>query len=206
MRAKSMCAITIVEREETMLYTEKLHALEISLTIGCRLDCRYCPQKLLLNKYFADNKQRNSVLRLEDFKIALSKVQPNSTISFCGMSEPFHNRECADMIVYAYEKGYKISLLTTLVGMTKEDYEKIKNVRFDSFVLHIPDEEQNSKFNITADYLELLKLVNENISIDYYSCHGTVCKDIIPYIDKEKYAGIALGNRAGNLEGANIPN
>lgn len=178
----------------------KLHALEISLTVGCRLACKYCPQKLFVGRYFENDKSVTSVLAYEDFKVALDKVQPNASISFCGMSEPFHNPECADMIKYAYEKGYKISLLTTLVGMTMEDFEKIKDIKFDSFVLHIPDEENHSKFNITPEYLELLKKVNEEIKIDYYSCHGHVHPEVKGYVDETKYAGIALGDRAGNLD------
>lgn len=180
--------------------SDKLHALELSLTIGCRLDCLYCPQKLLLSRYYSDDKNRKRELSFEDFKIVLDKVQAGATISFCGMSEPFHNKSCADMICYAYEKGYKIALLTTLVGMTKEDFHKIKDVRFDSFVLHIPDAEGHSHFDITDEYLEVLLLVNEQIDIDYYSCHGTVSPIVENMLNKEKYAGISLGDRAGNLD------
>ncbi len=180
--------------------TKKLHALELSLTIGCQLDCLYCPQKLLLSKYYSKNKKRTNKLSFEDFKIALAKVQPGASISFCGMSEPFHNERCADMICYAYKKGYKISLLTTLVGMTLEDFNKIKSIKFDSFVLHIPDKENHSKFIIDEQYLNLLNMVNQTIDIDYYSCHGNVNPLVQNIIDKEKYAGIELGNRAGNLD------
>jgi hypothetical protein len=183
-----------------MMKIDKLHALELSLTVGCRLDCLYCPQKLLLGKYYGENPNRKSKLSFEDFKIALDKVQPGASISFCGMSEPFHNERCADMIVYAYEKGYKISLLTTLVGMTSEDFEKIKNIKFDSFVLHIPDAEKHSKFVIDDTYLDLLKKVNDTINVDYYSCHGSVHEVVKDIIDEKKYAGISLGDRAGNLE------
>lgn len=179
--------------------TDKLHALELSLTIGCRLDCLYCPQKILLSRYYSEDKTRKNVLSFDDFKIVLDKVQEGASISFCGMSEPFHNRECADMICYAYERGYKISLLTTLVGMTKEDFYKIKDIQFESFVLHIPDAEGHSHFNITDNYLEILSLVNEQMDIDYYSCHGTVSPVVESMLNKEKYAGISLGDRAGNL-------
>ncbi|WP_271811975.1 radical SAM/SPASM domain-containing protein [Clostridium beijerinckii] len=183
-----------------ILDSDKLHALEFSMTIGCKLNCKYCPQDKLLGEYSKANNHTKYVFEFEDFKKCLDKVQPGAEISFCGMSEPFHNKQCADMVRYAYEKGFKISLLTTLIGMTRNDFEKIKDVEFDSFVLHIPDKENNSKFIIDQDYLELLKLVNENIKIDYYSCHGTVNEEVTDIIDKEKYAGIALGDRAGNLD------
>lgn len=178
----------------------KLNSLEFSLTIGCKLDCIYCPQKLLLSRYYGEDRNRKSKLGLEDFKIALDKVTPGATISFCGMSEPFHNEECADMVAYAYQRGYKVCLLTTLVGMNRTDYDKIKDVKFESFVLHIPDKDNHSKFVIDENYLANLKWVNENIKIDYYSCHGTVHPAVKDFIDKEKFAGIQAENRAGNLD------
>lgn len=179
---------------------KKLHALEFSLTIGCQMDCRYCPQKLLLQKYYGNSPKRAAKLSLENFKKALTQVREGAEISFAGMSEPFANPECADMIVYAHEQGYKISLLTTAVGMRMEDYEKIKGIPFDSFVLHIPDEEMNAKIPITAEYLQVFRLVVNNIKTDYYSCHGTVHPKVADIIDKTKYAGIELANRAGNLD------
>ena len=183
---------------------EKLRSLEFSMTIGCKLQCKYCPQDLLIKEYRKNKSKNNYIFKFEDFKKCLSQVEKGGEISFCGMSEPFHNRECADMIVYADKMGYKISLLTTLVGMTDEDFEKIKDIKFDSFVLHIPDEEGHSKFVITEDYLKLLKKINSKIKIDYYSCHGTVNSAVENIIDKNKFAGISVMNRAGNLniEGA----
>lgn len=170
------------------LSNKKLHALELPLTIGCQLDYLYCPQKLLLSKYYSADKNRKNSLSFEDFKKALDKVEKNSSISFCGMSEPFHNQHCADMLVYAYKQGYKVSLLTTLVGMTMEEDQKIKDIPFDSFVLHILDEERHSQFLITDEYLELLKLVSRNLKIDYYSCHGNVHPAVKNLIDPKMYA------------------
>jgi len=180
--------------------SEKISSLEFTLIMGCRLNCYYCPQKMLLETYFKDNNIRKRCLTFSDFVKVLEKVEDGATLSFAGMSEPFHNSECADMLVYAYEKGFKIALLTTLVGMTKEDYYKIKDIQFDSLVLHIPDEEGNSKFVIDEQYLELLKLVNDTMDIDYYSCHGSVHPLVQDIIDKDKFAGISVHNRAGNLE------
>lgn len=181
--------------------SDKLSALEISLTIGCKLMCDYCPQDLLLSKYYGENKCRKSKLSFSDFKKVIDeRMQPGATISFGGMSEPFLDDEFADMIVYAAKKGHKISLYTTIVGMTRQDFEKIKDIKFDRFVLHIPDKENRSKFKITDEYLELLKLVHEKIKIDFYSCHGTVVPEVAEIIDEKKNAGIDAQDRAGNLE------
>lgn len=185
----------------SFIKSNKLNALEVSLTIGCKLRCEYCPQDILLNKYYGDNQCRKSKLSFDDFKKVIDeKIQPGATISFGGMSEPFLNDEFSDMLVYASEKGHKISLYTTIVGMTHKDFEKIKDIKFDRFVLHIPDKENRSKFEITDEYIELLKLVNEKINIDFYSCHGTVAPEVAGIINEKKNAGIDAQDRAGNLE------
>lgn len=181
-------------------YGEKLRSLEFSLTMGCSLNCNYCPQSLLLEKYYKENTNRKRYLGLEEFKMALAQVDEGGTISICGMSEPFSNPNCTDMILYAYEKGYSICINTTLVGAKAEDINRIKDVKFESFVLHIPDEENHSKFHVDNNYLELLDLLHETQRIDFYSCHGTVHNMVFSHLNKEVEAGISLGDRAGNLD------
>lgn len=180
--------------------TNRLSDLDLTLVIGCKLNCRYCPQNLLVSQYFRENKERKRKLSFEDFKTAVDKLEEGATVGFVGLAEPFLNERCADMIVYAYEKGYKISLYTTLVGMTDEDLEKIQNVKFDRVVVHIPDKENNSKFIITDDFLHNLKMFHEKINVNYYSCHGSIHPAVMNIIDQNKYAGLELQNRAGNLE------
>ena len=90
--------------------SEKLNSIEVTLSIGCKLDCHYCPQKLLLNQYFSKNANRSSMMSFETFKKILSKVKRGGTVCFSGMCEAFLNPDCDDMILYAYEKGFKINL------------------------------------------------------------------------------------------------
>lgn len=180
---------------------DRLDFIDITLSMGCKLNCRYCPQSKLLNEYFKEDKKRTANMTMEDFKEIVSKVKIGGKIVFAGMCEPFHNPDCADMIVYAYENGRKVSLYTTLVGITKEDIYKLKSVEFEYITLHIPDREGNSKFNITEEYLEILKLFHENFKIRYYSCHGQVHPRIMPYIKTDLWVANEdnMVNRAGNL-------
>lgn len=180
--------------------SEKLDSIEVTLAMGCRLDCRFCPQRLLLGQYFSENRQRPSIMGFETFKCILEKVKKGGTICFSGMCEPFLNPECDDMIVYAYENGYRITLLTTLVGLRKESIEKLKNIVFDEVTLHIPDEEGNSKFDVTEEYLEHLKLFHENIKVSNYSCHGRIHPLVKDRIDAEKAVISAMHDRSGNLD------
>lgn len=182
------------------MISRKLPALDITLVMGCKLNCDYCPQDKLIRRYYENTKKRKKKLSFEDFKIVLEKVEEGATIGFAGLSEPFMNEECSDMIVYAYERGYKISLYTTLVGMKMEDIEKLKGIKFDRLVLHIPDEEYRSKFNIDKEYLRILEEFHKNFSINFYSCHGKVHPEVKSIIDLKKYRDFKPQNRAGNLE------
>ncbi len=172
-----------------------LKRLEVTLSIGCKLNCIYCPQALLLKKYGNAKK----ILSFTDFQTVVSKIAVGGWVIFNGMSEPFLNNKCIDMLQYASDNGYNISMATTLVGLHESDLYKLKDIKFQGFILHIPDKENNSKFQITGEYLRILKWVCANIRITGISCHGEIhpyveklVSDTVPFFNK-------MGNRAGNL-------
>ena len=65
--------------------------IEITTRIGCKVNCHYCPQSLLLSNYFKDNKERKFMMELDDFKLCLDKLPQNCDVIFCGMAEPLLN-------------------------------------------------------------------------------------------------------------------
>lgn len=164
--------------------------LEITTHIGCPMDCTDCPQKLLQASYKGVKE-----LEFEDFKMVLEKLPKDTRIDFSGMCEPFCNPKCTDMILYARDKGFPLALYTTLQGSTKEDYERLKDVKFEVVTIHVPDEEKRTKIRITGHYLELLYLWD----CDNYSCHGTVDDLVLPYL-KDRNLILFMHDRAGNLE------
>lgn len=179
--------------------------LEITTKIGCNINCVYCPQKLLLSKYFQENKERKSLLSLEDFKMCIDKLPKGTRIDFSGMAEPWLNEYCTDMVCYAAEKGFPIAVYTTLVGMTKADFNRIKKLDFEEFVLHIPDDKSNAHITITDEYIELLHEVigykkNGIELVTGYSCHAGIHPDIINAIPEGSKLITDLIDRAGNLE------
>lgn len=186
----------------------KLSAIEFSLNMGCSLNCKYCPQDVLLRSWrekVNDNIQRH--LTFSEFqKILDNELNPCSTISFSGMSEPFENPECADMLLYAYEHGFRILLNTTLMGMNESLLEKISNIHFEKIYLHIPDEEGMSHFNVSKEYVELLsKFINKfKDSIEHFSVHSANIdrrvKDIVLATGIPVHDASNFGDRAGNLE------
>lgn len=134
----------------------KLPAIEITTQIGCSVNCKYCPQDVLLSRYFANNKDREKRLTLENYKKCLQNLPEDTIITFSGFCEPFLNPECSDMICYTVKHGNRISLHTTLVGMTMKDFEKIKNLPFENIILHTPDKYKYANIPITDTYLKVL--------------------------------------------------
>lgn len=180
-------------------YPEKLSRIEITTTMGCRLNCRFCPQKRLLEEYKKTENPNKTSMTVEDFKGVLSQVYENGIITFSGMSETFQNKEASLMMREAYEQGFKLQLFTTLQGMSDEDFENLKGVNFQMIVLHIPDEEENSKFVIDKEYLEHLQRFISEYNILYYSCHGEVHPLVRDIINPKTPIASEMKNRAGNL-------
>ncbi len=181
----------------------KLSGAEFTLSIGCSLNCHYCPQEKLIRRYVDLYGKDELFMKFDTFVKCLKNIKQGGGISFAGMVEPFHNKECAKMIKYAYDHGYKIWLATTLVDATEEDFEILKDVCFEDIQLHIPDEQGNSKFVITDEYLRIFQLFHEKFIANghlTYSCHGGIHDAIKPYLSRDVICSSAMMNRAGNLE------
>lgn len=164
--------------------------LEITTHIGCPIDCLDCPQALLRSRY-----KGKKDMDLDDFKAAIDKVPAGTRIDFSGMCEPFANRSCTDMILYAAEKGFPLALYTTLQGSTMEDYERLRHIAFEICVIHLPDREGRSHFNITEEYLDVLGAWNCNA----YSLHGQIDERVIHYIRQRPFITY-MHDRAGNVK------
>lgn len=132
----------------------------------------------------------------EEYKKAIDKVPKEARIDFSGMCEPFVNKHCADMILYARDKGHPLALYTTLQGATLEDWRRLRDVRYEVVTIHLPDKDGRSHFNITQDYLDLLNLWNT----DNYSCHGAIDDRVLPYIHYGKNLITFMHDRAGNVD------
>lgn len=164
--------------------------LEITTHIGCPIDCMDCPQELLRSGY-----KGPKTLDLEDYKRVIDKVPSGTRIDFSGMCEPFANRNCTDMILYAAMKGFPLALYTTLQGATVNDYERLKLVQYEVVTIHLPDKDGRSHFNITDEYLEVLK----RWDCDNYSCHGSIDDRVKPYLKRRNLITF-MHDRAGNVE------
>ncbi len=155
-----------------------MKTLEITTKIGCPMICKYCPQSLFINRY---NKRENNkkIMCFDDFKTMIDKVPLDVRIDFSGMSEPWLNKDCTKMLLYAHNRGHKIGVYTTASGMTIEDVDKIKDVPFQVFMLHLPDIDGNAKIPITEEYKDVLKeLKNKDICGLQRMCMGILHQDV----------------------------
>lgn len=192
-----------------MRIPKKISKLQFNVTIGCPLNCDYCPQKLHINNYYKkfskDEGLPPKYMSFVLFKNVLDKMYPpdkDVIVGFSPFCEPFTNPETINMISYASEKGYYIFLSTTLTGLNIEDIsilEKYSHLIFAT--IHIPDEENHSKFKITDNYLEILeRFHNAKINIEGYSCHGTVHHKVKGIINQNLPCQSLFHDRCGILK------
>jgi len=172
-------------------------ALEITPKIGCSISCAYCPQDKLLAAY----SKRSDVFQLtfDRFKACLDKVPLKVDIIFSGMCEPFLNQDCSKMILYAYQRGHKVGVDTTLVGMSLSDIDLLRGIPFRYFGVHLPSKEAKERIIVDNNYLALLdKISKSNIKIFYKFHGGSPHPEVKRIVAKIHWVHIVT--RAGNLK------
>lgn len=189
--------------------TTEYPTLEITTSIppkGCVVDCAFCPQRLLMQKY-----DSVKTLTYENFVKVIDKLPKEIRITFSGFTEPFLNKRTSDMILYAHSKGHRISVFTTGVGLTIEDIKKIKHIDFyngpnSGFCLHLPDEERIAKHPITPKYIETIeyiKSIENEIKGFYVMSMGNEIHNSVRHIYPTAHVP-TFWSRAGNLLGEAI--
>ncbi len=148
-------------------------------------------------------------MELETFVRCIDKLPREVRIHFSGMAEPWLNEDCTEMLLYAARRGHIITVYTTLVGMTAMDFERIRDVPFDYFVLHLPDTEGHSSIPVTSEYLSLLeRILDADLTIlgeRQISCHGPLHRDVAELLRGRYPVMDTMVDRAGNLaEGLSV--
>lgn len=172
--------------------------IEITTQIGCSVNCAYCPQKVLIPAYKKLGGARTMTLDL--LKVYLESVPIEIEIGFTGMSEPWLNSECTSMVEYVYQKGYKIFIDTTLVGMSMQDIDRLSKLHFQYFAVHLPTENKYENITVDDKYLELLEQIkSRRIPAEKYYFHyyggGLHHKINVP-----KARQLTIYPRAGNVD------
>lgn len=196
----------ILDYDEWEEQRKRNPAMEITPVIGCSVNCKYCPQKLLLTEYFKDNKDRQAKMSLEQFKKCVQKLPTNTLIEFAGFVEPFLNEESVDMMYYANEMGYKMTLFTTLVGLKENQLEKVLKIPFKQVVLHTADADGYANIPVTEQYLRNLKQVVEakkadgTSFVDSANCQSRPHEKVIEVTKGKLSIYCEMSDRAGNLD------
>jgi hypothetical protein len=119
--------------------------MELTTMIGCPLMCTFCPQENLRDSYGDSEKY----MQPRDLVTVLSKLPKDTRIDFSGMSEPWANPHCTEMLETVLFMGFNIAIYSTLYGMT--DPERVCKVledhpnQVDVIMLHLPDANGNMK-------------------------------------------------------------
>jgi FkbM family methyltransferase len=172
---------------------------------GCVVDCAFCPQRTLVNIYDGDR-----VMSFDSFKKIVDKLPKEIRVTFSGFVEPWLNKRCTDMLIYAHEQGHPVSLFTTGIGMTVEDVDRLKNIPFaegpnGGFCLHLPDQERIAKHPMSKKYMKVLERIKEvqnEIQGFYLMSMGEVLDDVKHLFPTAHTP--EMWSRAGNLLGEAI--
>lgn len=129
---------------------------------GCVVDCAFCPQRVLERTYTGTRS-----LTLENFKLLIDKIPTDVRITFAGFTEPWLNKYCTDMVLYAHDQGHPVSVFTTGVGVSIEDLERMVHIPFagapnGGFTFHLPDAEHLAKHPITPSYIRMIEWLAAN--------------------------------------------
>lgn len=174
--------------------------LEITTVMGCRNLCDYCPQFVLLNSY----KGQPRMLSMDVFRKCIDRVPIDVEIHFSGYAEPWLNSNCTEMLLYAFARGHRIAVYTTLVGMKSGDVALIERIPFITFLVHLPDADGLMKVRVDDNYLErLLQIDSIGLSgLTYRTIgrqHPAITRLIGPQTE-ELLNGDFVHSRAGNVE------
>jgi len=174
--------------------------LAVTTAVGCPNACKVCPQELFVGRY----RQTKGIkyLRFDCFKRCLDGMPRHVRIDFGGMGEPWSNPECTEMILYAHEIGFKLTVFTTCVGMTISDLQQIRHIPFVTFVVHLPDDGLNMPFPKMHGYMAVLKeLCLTHIAHVSFMAMGSIHPDL-QALFCDNVSGYIFTDRAGNLAGS----
>lgn len=158
--------------------TPRMRKIEVTTITSCHIACEFCPQQIFQNNYSA-LKSKNK-MDWKTYTSCINNLPKNVSVIFGGMSEPFMNSLCTDMVFYAKEKGHKVEIFTTLMGLNVMNLERLLNSIDFSYnpsdnrlFIHLPSVEQYEKVTINEEYLYMLdRLLSSKHHIEFHY-HGS---------------------------------
>jgi radical SAM protein with 4Fe4S-binding SPASM domain len=183
--------------------------LEITTMIGCPLMCNYCPQDNLRDAYGKDG---DKYMSLATFKQALANYSPEARIDFSGMSEPWVNPDCTDMMQYCLEQGRRVAVYTTLYNWSREDTDRMAELmvqyagQFEVFSVHYPDNLGNMKgWKYSEDWEYALRVTQAVCQHANIKTEGMTMSGLGQVHDELSHLGIRLWNWSGHDRAGSLP-
>lgn len=189
---------------------KKSAVMEITPTIGCSVNCHYCPQPVLLQEYFKKDKKRKRELTFEEYKFLLDKMPEDIIIDWSGFVEPFLNPYAIEMMEYTHKTGHEMALYTTFRGLTYEGFQRVKNIPYKEVVLHTPDVKGYANIPMTEEYFKILKeaLVTKKADgspfIDSANCQSEPHEKIVELTAGKLKVYCEMSDRSGNLDESDV--
>lgn len=180
--------------------------LEVSTIMGCSVNCKYCPQDVLLKKYYEKDRKRQRVMTIDNFKLILKHTPEDCIIDFSGMTEPFNNPDCLEMIKMACDAGRKVYLFTTLAEVDEQTVDELIKLPIYYITLHVADKCGYAYIPSTETYYRNVEKVlsakkaDGSQFIDFLNAQ-TDPDERIAEMAKGKYEIMrSVQNRAGNVK------
>jgi len=178
--------------------------LEITTNIGCPNRCLFCPQDKIIEAY--SRRSNVTMMPTNLYKQCIDKLPTDVNVHFSGFSEPWLNKDCTDMLMYAHLRGHRIVVSTSLVGMTPEDAYIIRHVKFKRFMLHLPCREGYENIEVTPEYIETLQILLTIYVNPVIHCHGEDIHPRLKSVLKECHiTPNSCCSRANNVEKGSVP-
>lgn len=180
--------------------------IEVTAKVGCAVNCRYCPQELLVSTYFKNNVDRKREMTIEDYKRFIDKCPKDTIVDFSGFVEPFLVADSIKMMEYTYQSGHEMTLYTTLRGLSVEQAKKIVRMPFQFVCLHTPDKDNYANIPMTEEYFKVLDIVidakkmNGMPFIDIANCQSDAHPEFIKHVGRRLKVYCEMSDRAGNLD------
>jgi len=180
--------------------------LEISTVMGCAVNCHYCPQDVMLKKYYEHDKHRQRVMTLENFQTILNHTPKECIIDFSGMTEPFLNPDCLQMIRMACEAGRKVYLFTTLFNVSAETVDELIKLPVYYMTLHVADKKGYAYIPTTETYYRNVEVVTKAKKpdgrpfVDFLNAQTDPDPRVAEIVRGRYEVMRSVQNRAGNLK------
>jgi hypothetical protein len=137
---------------------------------------------------------------MDTFRTCVDKIPADVNMHFSGLSEPWLNPHCTEMVIYAHNKGHKLQAFTTLVGMTLKDIECLSKIPFEILTVHLPGADNRTNIDVNDYYKELVSKATECLPNAVFIYYDTIDTELVPLLKTARKAKWDLTSRAGNVK------